>query len=204
MKENRKGWHIRTERPEEIHLEPNLYYTDEEIGAYASSGGMKRTQEKIAVRILELLDLSKAKILDLGCGVGYTTEIYQNAGYDVVGLDVLPKMLEHAKAKGLRTVQGDMRELPKLFEEGEFDAVVSASALQWLTAREDLKRAASAINHVLKSRGKIVIQFYPKSEEEMENTARIFKRQGFEGEIVIDNPDNPKKRTIYLVMRKAC
>lgn len=201
-RERKKGWVIKSERPEETAIEPVSYYTDEEIEKYASSGGMKRTQEKIAARILDLLDMDGGKLLDLGCGVGYTTEVYQNQGYEVIGLDILPKMLEHARVKGLKVVEGDMRDLQKLFKEDEFDAVVSASALQWLTCREDLKKVASVISHVLKSGGKIVIQFYPKSEEDMENTARIFRKYGFEGEIVIDNPDNPTKRTIYLVMEK--
>ena len=199
----KKEWAVRIDRPEEIHGIPSLYYTDEEIEKYAKSGGMKKTQENITYRILELLNIEKhKKILDIGCGVGYTTNVYQNEGYEVIGLDVLPKMLEKAKAKGLNVVKGDMRNLKDIFKEKEFDAVVSASALQWLKAKEDIEKVASGINYILKNKGKIVIQFYPKSYEELVSTAKIFKKCGFEGEIITDNPDKSIKRVIYLVMKK--
>ena len=197
------GWVVSIDRPEEIYGDPSLYYTDEEIEKYARCGGMRRAQEKIAYRIIELLDLEKkAKLLDLGCGIGYTTSIYKSEDYDVTGLDILPNMLQKAQEKGLKVVEGDMRELPTLFDKSSFDAVVSASALQWLKQREDITKVSSGINYVLRERGRLVIQFYPKSEEEMMNVARIFRRNGFDGEIIVDNPKNPKKRMIYLVMKK--
>jgi len=198
----KKRWKVKIERPEEVYGDPSLYYTEEEVERYARSGGMRRAQERIAHRILELLELKKgSKLLDLGCGVGFTTKVYQEEGYEAIGLDILPKMLEKAKEKGLKVKEGDMRELSKLFEREEFDAVVSASALQWMKEREDLKKLASGIRYVLKRGGKLVIQFYPKSEEELWKMARIFKGQGFEGEIVIDNPNSPRKRRIYLSMK---
>jgi len=202
MVEKRKKWKVKIERPEEVYGDPSSYYTEEEIERYARSGGMKRAQERIAHRILELLGLKKgSKLLDLGCGVGFTTEVYRKEGYEVIGLDILPKMLEKAKEKGLKVKEGDMRELPKLFEREEFDAVVSASALQWIKEREDIEKLVSGIRYVLKKGGKLVIQFYPKSQKELWRVARLFKKEGFEGEVVIDNPDNPRKRRIYLSMR---
>jgi len=201
---NTGGWVVSIDRPEEIYGDPALYYTDEEIKKYARCGGMRRAQEKIAYRILELLGLEPgAKLLDLGCGIGYTALVYKSEGYDVIGIDILTKMLEKAREMGLTIVEGDMRNLSRLFQREEFDAVVSASALQWLKEGKDIGEVATGVNYVLKDKGKLVIQFYPKSEEEMMNTARVFKKGGFEGEIVVDNPENPKKRTIYLVMRKV-
>ena len=51
--------------------------------------------------------------------------------------------------------------------------------------------------------GKVVIQFYPKSEKEMMIVAKIFKKNGFKVNIIIDNPKNPKKRTIYVLLNKG-
>lgn len=203
IEKKEKKWVVKIDRPEEIYGNPSLYYTDEEIERYARSGGMRRAQEKLAYRIIELLDLEDAALLDLGCGVGYTTEVYKEEGYHVTGLDVLPKMLDKARAKGLNVIEGDIRDLRELSKEKQYDAVVSASALQWLKEKQDLSKTASGINYVLKDKGKLVIQFYPKSQEELENTAKIFTREGFEGDIVVDNPDNPIKRTIFLVMNKS-
>lgn len=201
--EKYRGWVVKVKRPEEIYKDPSLYYTEEMIEKYARSKAMKRTQEKIAYRIVELLDLEKGKILDLGCGVGYTTAVYKLYGYDAVGIDVIPKMLEKAREKGLKVMLGDMRNLQKLFKKESFDAVVSASALQWLKEKEDIEKAALEINYVLKKDGKVVIQFYPKSEKEMMIVAKIFKKNGFKVNIIIDNPKNPKKRTIYVLLNKG-
>ncbi|MEK6893653.1 MAG: class I SAM-dependent methyltransferase [Nanoarchaeota archaeon] len=198
-----KGWKVKIVRPEEIYESPDKYYTSEEVEKYVRSGGMRRAQQKIALRILQLLNLKEgSKLLDLGCGVGYTTEVYLNNGFDVLGLDILPQMLRHAKEKALKVVQGDICGLSELFSKGKFDGVVSASALQWLKEESDIKEVALGVNHVLKKEGKSVMQFYPKSEEDLKNALKIFKKNGFEGEIVTDNPDIPKKRVVYLVLRK--
>ena len=202
MKDRKREWVVKIERPEEIYGNPELYYTEEEIEKYALSGGMKKTQEKIAFRILELLELESGKLLDLGCGVGYTTQIYKNEDFEIIGIDILEKMLEKAREKNINVIKADMRNLQEFFPAKIFDAVVSASALQWIKNEEELERVAYGIYHVLKDKGKIVLQFYPKSHEEMMQTARIFKKAGFEGKLIIDSPENPKKRVIYLVMEK--
>ncbi len=198
-----KGWKVKIDRPEEIYSNPEEYYTADEIEKYARSGGMQRAQQKIALRILQLLNLEDgSKLLDLGCGVGYTAEVYLSKGFDVVGLDVLSEMLKRARAKSLKVVQGDMRSLSELFPKEKFDAVVSASALQWLKEEDDIAETASGINYVLGKDGKAVMQFYPKTEDELKNVLRIFKKNGFEGEIVADNAGNAKKRVVFLVLEK--
>jgi ubiquinone/menaquinone biosynthesis C-methylase UbiE len=141
-------------------------------------------------------------MLDLGCGIGYTTEFFQKHGFDVVGLDVLRDMIRLAKKRGLHAKLGDMRELRKQFKQSQFDAVVSASALQWLKKQDDIVRVAQGVHYVLKPHGKMIIQFYPRSQDALVSIARLFKKHSFAGDIVIDHPDNPKKRTIYLVMQK--
>lgn len=202
--EKYRRWVVKVDRPEEIYKDPSLYYTEEMIEKYARSKAMKRAQEKIAHRIVELLNLEKGvRLLDIGCGVGYTTAVYKLYGYDTVGIDVIPKMLEKAREKGLKVKLGDMRNLQKLFKKESFDAVVSASALQWLKEKEDIEKVAQGINYVLKKDGKVVIQFYPKSEKEMMTVAKIFKKNEFKINIIVDNPNNPKKRTIYVLLNKG-
>ena len=110
-------------------------------------------------------------------------------------------MLRHALQKNLNVKKADMRCLNKHFHKGEFDYIISVSALQWINIRER-EKVAKGCYYILKPRGKIGIQFYPKSEEEMLKTGRIFKKSGFKVEFVIDNPDNPRKRTIYMIAQK--
>ena len=51
--------------------------------------------------------------------------------------------------------------------------------------------------------GKAVFQFYPKSSEIMESIGNIISSHNlFAGNFVIDNPNNPKKRRVFLLLKK--
>src|SRR5437763_5973390 len=52
--------------------------------------------------VLALLPPPPARLLDLGCGTGWTSVFFARAGYDVVGLDLAPDMIAHAEANGTR------------------------------------------------------------------------------------------------------
>ena len=198
-----RGWEVKGNRPEEIYSFPGDYYTEEEIGRYCRSGGMKKAQQRIAQSIMGYLSIGEgSKILVLGCGPGFTLEFYDSYGIEVIRIDVLPQMLKHSKEKGFQVIQGDMKDLKALFKAKKFDAVVSASALQWVKEKEDIKAVAEGIHHILKSNGKAAIQFYPKSESELNQARRIFDLSGFESQIIIENRNNPKKRTIFLILNK--
>jgi len=111
-------------------------------------------------------------------------------------------MISKAKEKGFEAYVGDMRDVGKLFEGRKFDGVVSVSALQWIKGKQEIQRIAQGIYSVLNKNGLLVIQFYPKSEQELKETARIFTQNGFHGQIIIDWPNIPKNRTSYLVMKR--
>ena len=199
-----KGWVVKNQRPEEFLGDPKWYYTEDEVERYSRSSGMKKAQEKIAFRVLELLSIPEGStLLDLGSGPGITAEVYRSEGFKVTCLDVIPKMLEKAEAKGFACVLGDMRNLKELFPKRKFDGVVSVSALQWLKNSEDVKQLAEGIFFVLKKNSPCIIQFYPKSEQELKDVLGIFKQAGFSGNSVTDNPGNPRKRTIFLVLKKT-
>jgi len=198
-----KGWFVKNERPEEIYLDPGEYYTKEEIEKYSKSSSMKRAQEKNIRRILELLGADPpAKILDIGCGVGYSMEFLVEEGYEVIGLDILEGMVKKAVEKGLKVKEGDMRNLKDIFKKEEFNYVVSTSAIQWIRGYINQERVAEGIYYVLRSGGRVGIHFYPKSEEEMKLWGRTFKKVGFDGNFVVDNPGNSRKRNIYLIASK--
>lgn len=197
------GWVVKNDRPEEYLGDPSLYYTDEEVERYARSGGMRRAQEKIAYRVLELLELESGKsLLDIGSGPGYTAEIYRSEGYNTICMDLISKMIDKSKEKGFEAYVGDMRDVGKLFRGRKFDGVVSVSALQWIKDKQEIERVAQGIYSVLNKDGPLVVQFYPKSEQELKETARVFSQNGFHGQIIIDWPEVPKNRTTYLVMKR--
>ncbi len=198
----KEKWEVKGERPEEIYKDPVLFYTKEEAERYNNSSGMRNVQQKIANRIIALLELelgTEKVLLDVGCGTGNTLEIFNEFGFDCTGLDVSKEMLKFAKEKGLKVKQGSITELNKAFPTRKFDLVVSISAMQWLQTKEDYKKAGESIKSVLKKGGKSVIQFYPKSSEELERISKIFANIFDKVEIIIDNPDNPRKRLVFLV-----
>ncbi len=202
-KKRNNGWVVKNDRPEEYLGNPYLYYTDDEVEKYARSGGMRRAQEKIAYRVLELLELEPGCfLLDVGSGPGYTAEIYRSEGYNVTCMDLIPKMIDKAKEKKFEAYVGDMRNIEEVFQGRKFNAVVSVSALQWIKDKEEIQKVAKGIYSVLEKDGVLVIQFYPKSEQELKDTANIFSQNGFHGQIITDWPDIPKNRTTYLVMKR--
>lgn len=198
-----KGWIVKNDRPEEYLGNPHVYYTDEEVDRYSRSGGMRRAQEKIAYRILEFLELEPgSSLLDIGSGPGYTAEIYRSEGYNVTCLDLIPKMIEKAKEKGFESYVGDMRQIGDIFSNRKFDGVISVSALQWIKDKKELQGIAQGVYSVLSKDKPLIIQFYPKSEQELKETMKIFTQNGFHGESIIDCPDIPKNRVVYLVMKR--
>ena len=92
------------------------------------------------------------RILDLGCGDGALTEQIAATGADVVGCDADGSMLAGTAARGLNTVQADMRSLP--FNE-EFDAVFSNAALHWVREQDAVLQG---IHRALRPGGRFVAE----------------------------------------------
>ena len=55
-------------------------------------------------QLIHFLPPPPARVLDLGCGSGWTSEIMARCGYEVLGVDVAPAMIEIANKR----VQADL------------------------------------------------------------------------------------------------
>ena len=203
------NFYIEKERPEDKYDKVSDYFKGERLVDYATSKSMMRIQEKITLRALEILDLQKkdALILDAGCGAGFTTIILNELGYKTVGLDLVSEFLYFYEMKYLNPINADMSHLP--FRSNSYDAIISISALQWVyrslknpKMEQKLRSLAKSFSKILKNNSKAVIQFYPKSYKLMQKVGKIFSTEGnFNGKFIIDNPDIPKKRKIYLLLK---
>lgn len=82
-------------------------------------------------------------VLDAGVGTGRFASPLQARGYEVIGVDLAPRMLEKAKAKGVEElVRGDLRFLP--FSDMSFGMAMSVHVLHlisdWRTALAEIGR----------------------------------------------------------------
>lgn len=200
---------IKRERPEEKYPSVFEYFQKGKLAKYANSKSMMKIQEKITIRALEILDLKAySLILDLGCGPGFSSIYLNEIGHNVVALDIISEFLSFYDIQELNPIQADMCFLP--FKENYFDAIVSISAFQWILRdinnikmRNNTTRFAKAVEFVLKPNSKAIIQFYPKNDAIMKEIGKMVSDYtALEGNFIIDNPNNPKRRKIFLLLEK--
>jgi len=114
-------------------------------------------------------------VLDLGCGNGRHTVPLWKAGYNVIGLDISPCLLQLAKQKaaqantGLVLVRADMRFLP--FRAEVFAAVLSLdTSFGYLpSAKEDLQ-SLTELSRTLLVQGVLLLDVF--------NRERMLQRHG--------------------------
>jgi 18S rRNA (guanine1575-N7)-methyltransferase len=200
---------IKHERPEEYAKDPLKFYTPKRVQEYAQSKALMRIQEKITKRVLEISEVEPpGMVLDLGMGCGFSTTLLFLLKYRTVGIDLNRLFLKFYKNYELNSIEAIMQSTG--FRPNTFDMIISISAIQWILAIQNQKRKKVLLNqlalqssNLLKNGGCVVFQFYPKSDVEMHELGSAFNSTGrFEGNFIIDNPGNPKKRKIYLKLMK--
>jgi len=193
-----KGWRVKRERPEERVGDAEEYYAGEGC-RYVKSNALRRIQRELTMRALMLLlPPLKARVLDAGCGNGFSMEVLREAGYrKIKGFDISPEMIAEAKKKKFDVKVGDLRKIP--FPARSFDVIISISALQWVKP-EGMPSVAREFRRVLAPGGHAVVQFYPKSEEDLMYAARCFKHADLKTAMITENADNPRKRRVFLLL----
>ena len=89
-------------------------------------------------------------ILDLGCGPGRDTGIFNGLGLSCVGLDFSEQMLRLAKENQGQTICADMTMLP--FRSGTFNGIWSCSAMKYLMPKAMLA-SLKEVRRVLRNGG---------------------------------------------------
>lgn len=108
--------------------------------------------------ILETLDIPIcSSILDLGCGEGRYTHLFQHKGYRIYGMDLSECLVREGRARygDLPLIVGDMRAIP-----GRFDVIVSLfTSFGYFPSHEENARVLSAVHEALQPNGWFWIDF---------------------------------------------
>ena len=83
--------------------------------------------------VFHLLPRLPARVLDVGCGTGWTSVFLARRGYDVVGVDIAPDMVRLANERRdrdlLRNLEFQVSDYETMPFEAEFDAALFYDAL---------------------------------------------------------------------------
>ncbi|KAG9102819.1 hypothetical protein FRC06_001008 [Ceratobasidium sp. 370] len=198
-------------RPE-YQAPPEIYYGDAEAKKYTSNTRNQEIQSQMTLRALELLNMPEGDspfLLDIGCGSGLSGEILDEQGYNWVGVDIAPSMLEVALE---REVEGDLflQDIGQGFgfRPGSFDGAISISVLQWLCNADAsshspparLARFFQTLHASLTRSARAVLQFYPQSDDQIQLIMGIAMKSGFQGGLVIDYPNSRKAKKYFLCL----
>ncbi|MBY8990159.1 MAG: class I SAM-dependent methyltransferase [Candidatus Lokiarchaeota archaeon] len=205
-------------------------YLNEKAEEYDSSKWMERNQKRSTLLSIQYLFDEKLVnqnerslryekkflILDLGCGTGFSSEILVENGFRVIGVDILPDMIlrardkkeELVKPKFFELILADINYLP--IRSNEIDHIISISAYNFIAyGRENygekikqLTKTAKYIDTILKKNGRIVIEFYPKDDKELNIFKNSFINNGFDGFMVKNNPKQKAGQTFLLLKKR--
>lgn len=95
--------------------------------------------------LLDRLDYHPITVLDVACGTGNVSELLSERGYEVVGVDISPQMIEIARSKQSR-VEYHVQDMAELDLGREFELALSLfDSLNYIT---DVERLALGIRRV--------------------------------------------------------
>jgi SAM-dependent methyltransferase len=117
------------------------------------------------------------RVLDVGCGMGWTSHAVASRSVEVVGIDRSPEMIAGAKAEfghtsNLQYQVGDALSLPQDWN-ASFDLVLSQRCLINLSGWEEQRSALDHIARVLKPGGRFILQEGTRQGREGLNQLRI-------------------------------
>jgi len=205
-------------------------YLDDKAIEYDSSKWMERNQKRSTLYCIQYLfgdklneqDDSGEKMedsplmLDLGCGTGFSSDILIQNGFRVIGIDILNDMLLKAREKkrisknynDLELILADINNLP--IKSNKIDHIISISSYNFITYGIEnfgekvklLNDTAKYLYKILKKKGRIVIELYPKDDRELKMFNKSFINNNFEGYMVKSNPNQKSGQTFLLLKKK--
>ena len=137
--------------------------------------------DPVQLAFAAIAEASPRRVLEVGCGPGELAERVQvELGAAVVAIDISPRMVELARARGVDARLGDVQHIP--FGEDDFDCVIAAWMLYHVP---DVPRAVAELARVLEPGGRLVavtnyVDHLQEARELIGAPARLFT--AFSGE----------------------
>lgn len=122
--------------------------------------------------IIKLLNIKNEKVLDVGCGTAFYSNLFKN----YTGIDPSKEMLEQSKAN---VIHGLGEDLP--FKDNSFDTIISVSAIH------NFKDPIKGINEIKRvSKNKIAISVFKRAKnfKIIEKELKDFKKLEEEKDII--------------------
>jgi SAM-dependent methyltransferase len=127
--------------------------------------------------VMGLLPPPPARLLDMGCGTGWTSRFFARRGYEVVGVDIAPDMIRAAddlkEREGLANLSFAVGDYESWRPEGQFDCAVFYSSLHHAINEED---ALQTVFRALRPRGVCVIAEPGKGHAGMPYSQKAIER----------------------------
>ncbi len=205
-------------------------YIDTKADEYESSKWMERNQKRSTLLSIQYLFDNKLNekeetivqkndsnlILDLGCGTGFSSEILIEHGFRVIGVDILFDMISRAREKkriyenykDMELILADINFLP--IKTNIIDHIISISSYNFITYGTSnygekvklLNDTAKYIKQILKQQGRVIIEFFPKDDKELNIFNKSFINNGFEGFMIKNKPKQKSGQTFLLLKKK--
>jgi SAM-dependent methyltransferase len=140
---------VRLDDPEVVRRE---YATEAGLRARVAAYAGVYGPDAWDVAVDAVREASPHRLLEVGCGWGeFAARVAGELGTELVAVDLSPRMVELARARGVDARVGDVQELP--FEDGAFDCAVA----NWMLYHvPDLERALGELARVLRPGGRLV------------------------------------------------
>lgn len=125
--------------------------------------GVTADQYDTAEDSQQALDEEKNLVVELGCGTGSFTQVMKKLGYDIMGIDMSPEMLNLAREKSAESgldimyLEQDMRELDLYCTAGTIVSV--CDSINYVLKDEEIIETFKLVNNFLYPGGVFIFDF---------------------------------------------